>query len=662
MPFPNFHAFRMINPERFEQNSFRNKEITPGIETIMGKLKGKDSMTIQAYRFDKKKWDFEKAKKWMTDHKLKYIEDVPASNKSSKESLKMDKYQRNALAAKWIWSLIIEQDSQITNWANVNRSRFPKECFLWIEDPVKKSTWYLPYREGAGTIDLKTGMYKSAGGININALRAISEAINGSKTGTPMNIPSEIKSKIQKLLKENNIESVKTTKESFGIWPGMNCDDILNQIKHRLIDIPDFLDAATEELDKTESLPGNVGDKVKAITMACNDLIMALIDDEGEESTEEGLKSQANTNLKESVHDGSINVRESSIEVITKEMYDETSGLIKGMAILRPTSKNCNYKEGLGRRYSDQALSETASMINGRKAYLNHQSISEAKDNYGVRKLEDLLGTYQNGRVDENKIVRADFKILQTKNVKEFVNAIIELEAPGVGASIVGGGRSSFNKDSKMEIIESMISLNSADWVSETGSTLNLFESDHKVEPNGKEKIKESKTKKEENMDYSQLTLVDLKQMRPDIFESIRVDLEEQYEDDRKETEKAKTIISENEALNKENAKLKKENDEHHVKESIAQRKEEVATELKESKLDPKHVTDTFREILEAVDSADARKKIIEDRQKLITESKGKEGVKGMGKEQHIEESDAKKTDEELYQESCHAIGVVGKK
>jgi len=666
MPFQNFNTFRMIDPSRFEPNSFRNKSITDGIETVMGKLKGKDSMTIQAYHFDKKKYDFEKAKKWMSDHKLKYIEDAPASNKPSKESLHMTKNSRNALAAQWIFKLIQEQDASTTSWANVNKSKLPKECFLWVEDPNKKSTWHLPYREGAGGIDPKTGMYKSAGAVNLNALRAISAAVGGARTGTPMNIPSEIKGKVQKLLKDNNIGDQKTkesyvkkTKESFGVYPGMSCDDIENVLKHRIIDTIDCIDACMDEIENDVST--DIKDKANEASTILADLMRLLLVDGEEMDMGESLKKHPTGNIRESSPDGTMKIRESSISEITESMYDRESGTIKGMAILRPTSRNCNYKEGLGRKYSDQALNETAQMINNRKAYLDHQSISEGKDNYGVRKLKDLLGTYQNGRVDENKIVRADFKILPTANVKEFVEAVIKLGADGVGASIVGGGKSSFNKDSKMEIIESMISLNSADWVSETGSTLNLFESDHRVEPNGKEKIKEISVK-EKNMDYSQLTLVDLKQMRPDIFESIRVDLEEQYEDDRKETEKAKTIISENDSLKKENTKLKKENDEYHVKEQIAQRKSDVSKELSESKLDPKHVTDTFREILESTDSVDARKKIIEDRQKLITESKGKEGVKGMGKEQHIEESGAKKTDEELYEESCRAIGIVGKK
>jgi hypothetical protein len=123
----------------------------------------------------------------------------------------MDKGNNNLLAAIMIEMEVakilplIEQDTSERSWADVNKSKLPRQSFLWVEDPKKKDTWHLPYREGTGGIDPETGMYRQAGAVNLNALRAISQAVAGAHTGTPMRIPSEIRSKINKLLKKYKI-------------------------------------------------------------------------------------------------------------------------------------------------------------------------------------------------------------------------------------------------------------------------------------------------------------------------------------------------------------------------------------------------------------------------------------------------------------------------
>lgn len=78
MPYQNEHAARIINPSEFQQNSFRRINIKTGIDAIIGKLKGKSTTTTQAYRFDKKVYTVEQAKKWLKDNKIKYISFEPA--------------------------------------------------------------------------------------------------------------------------------------------------------------------------------------------------------------------------------------------------------------------------------------------------------------------------------------------------------------------------------------------------------------------------------------------------------------------------------------------------------------------------------------------------------------------------------------------------------
>ena len=100
---------------------------------------------------------------------------------------------------------ILEQDASNNDWRLVDKLKLPSRCFLWIEDKDVRRKWHLPYREGIGGIDPETKLYRQAGPVNLNALKAIDEAMGGSKDSMPSIIPKEIKSKIIKLLKEFNI-------------------------------------------------------------------------------------------------------------------------------------------------------------------------------------------------------------------------------------------------------------------------------------------------------------------------------------------------------------------------------------------------------------------------------------------------------------------------
>ncbi len=76
MPYPNEHAARLVDPEKFDPDSFRrvNDKFGDGIHAIFGKLKGEDSMTLQAVRFDADKFTAEEAKKWLKEHDYDPIE------------------------------------------------------------------------------------------------------------------------------------------------------------------------------------------------------------------------------------------------------------------------------------------------------------------------------------------------------------------------------------------------------------------------------------------------------------------------------------------------------------------------------------------------------------------------------------------------------------
>jgi hypothetical protein len=86
VPYPNFHAARVVNPDKYD--SFARQKIKSGIFIILG-IKNNKSET-QAYRFDKKLFTVEEAKKWLADHKIKYISFEPASDKKEIQSYQVN--------------------------------------------------------------------------------------------------------------------------------------------------------------------------------------------------------------------------------------------------------------------------------------------------------------------------------------------------------------------------------------------------------------------------------------------------------------------------------------------------------------------------------------------------------------------------------------------
>jgi len=87
-PYPNEHAARIRDPEEFKEDSFRRKKLEgeEGISIIVGKLKGEDTMTTQAYRFSIENWTADEAKKWLKDHNIKYKTFEPATNEKKKSN------------------------------------------------------------------------------------------------------------------------------------------------------------------------------------------------------------------------------------------------------------------------------------------------------------------------------------------------------------------------------------------------------------------------------------------------------------------------------------------------------------------------------------------------------------------------------------------------
>lgn len=87
-PYENEHSCRLKNPDDFQDDSFkRMKREHEGKEysVIMGKLDGEDTMTDQAFRYDKNVWDEGSAKTHCQDHTGTF---EPAKKENPKEETK----------------------------------------------------------------------------------------------------------------------------------------------------------------------------------------------------------------------------------------------------------------------------------------------------------------------------------------------------------------------------------------------------------------------------------------------------------------------------------------------------------------------------------------------------------------------------------------------
>ena len=71
MPYPNEHSCRLRDPKDFKPNSFRRTERKHDgkvYSVIVGRLKGKNTMSEQAYRYARDKWDADAARSHCMSH------------------------------------------------------------------------------------------------------------------------------------------------------------------------------------------------------------------------------------------------------------------------------------------------------------------------------------------------------------------------------------------------------------------------------------------------------------------------------------------------------------------------------------------------------------------------------------------------------------------
>lgn len=87
-PYPNEHAARINDPDKYEDFRRVNDELGDGIDVIYGLLASGGE--IQSIRFDKLKWSVDDAKAWLDDHDYTVIEFEPAMEERDMERAEAD--------------------------------------------------------------------------------------------------------------------------------------------------------------------------------------------------------------------------------------------------------------------------------------------------------------------------------------------------------------------------------------------------------------------------------------------------------------------------------------------------------------------------------------------------------------------------------------------
>lgn len=329
-----------------------------------------------------------------------------------------------------------------------------------------------------------------------------------------------------------------------------------------------------------------------------------------------------------------INITEASISGQFKEsVIDKENRLIPGVVLLRETSGNRYYPGSKGTRFSEAFRKSVAGSIDGLKFYNNHLSDDELKRNRGVRSTNDILGFYENGRM-ESGIPKADIRYLAHQ--APFIESLMEI-SDKIGLSIVANGEMSYDKNTGIAEAFALKKLFSAELVTEPGSTNNMFESD---DNNSEEEG--------DFMDYKDLSIQTILENRPDLVEG----LEKGIMDKMSTKEEVDGFKDQIKTLTESNKTLKQKVDEFEVKDHVAERAIEIDKIIKESKIDEKLITPIFKETLSEAKDNEAVKKLIEDRKLLAP---AKKGVKGMGDHTEIDESDTGDSDEDFDKQMIEA-------
>jgi hypothetical protein len=292
---------------------------------------------------------------------------------------------------------------------------------------------------------------------------------------------------------------------------------------------------------------------------------------------------------------------------------DKANRVVHDVAVLHETSVNCSFEGAKGRRFSEKAMQDAARLVEGVKCYFDHDTANP----FAGKSVREIAGFFENGRLDPDKIVRADLHYRSVAAPE--VESLVEDVADKIGLSIYAKGTSHLDEQSNTENVDELVAMRSVDLVTDPGSTKSLFESRAAgAEDEGEEDME---------IDFGKLTLNDLLAQRPDIAEQLAERVKQGIE----ATGVTKRLEEQLATQATELKTLRERNEALVAAEAQRARIDKVNALLLEAKLPENQVTDTFRKVLvEAKDEA-AVKALIADRKAVVEQAAA--GVHGMGGE-----------------------------
>lgn len=267
---------------------------------------------------------------------------------------------------------------------------------------------------------------------------------------------------------------------------------------------------------------------------------------------------------------------------------DREAGIIRGVAILGPQSKN-------GYAYALEAVQKAVPLFEGARFFLDHPRKSDDAETSGVRGVRELAGCIENVHTDGAKL-RGDMRVL--KHAAELVFNIAEQMPDKAGLSINARGK--MVEQNGARIVEEITAVKSVDLVTAPATTESLFEQ-HQGSGEGPDN-KESSMELKEAMEMIAAKDADIKTLTA-------------------ERDELKAAAGE---AKEKLAEAERKLDEYKVAEALAEKKATRDKLLEAAKLPKEAVSELFLNDLLSCEGEAEMKDRIEDRAAIAESAKGK--------------------------------------
>jgi len=278
-------------------------------------------------------------------------------------------------------------------------------------------------------------------------------------------------------------------------------------------------------------------------------------------------------------------------EVVTESLaglnvsVDRENGIIRGVKLIGFESKNRRY-------YPPDVLKMAVAKYEGAKVNVDHPPVNDPAKPRGVA---DRIGVIKSARFVEGSGIHGDFHFNPKHSLAEQIAWDAEHNPSAIGFSHKSLVQMGKRENGRSHVAE-VTAVKSVDLVADPATTNGVFESQGF-----------DNQEQEDDMDFSKLTLEQIKSSRPDIVKAL-----ENEQAGASELQKAQDELK---AAQQKIADFEKQQE-------AAKTEAAVTKQLESAGFDPankhsdkrRHVSETFKKLLLACESEDQRKTLIDDR------------------------------------------------